>query len=216
MMIVALSDIHGAYRVAEEILRSESSAECAVIAGDLTTRGTHAEASEALRSLASVGIPLLIVAGNMDPPELHEAFPEFATLIDGTAYRLHEVAFFGVSGSSPTPMNTPFERSEAEIERLSEAGWKLAEGAKFAVYVPHSPPKDTPADKLLFGKHAGSAAVRNFIVRRKPHLCICGHIHEARGISNLGSTLVINCGPAHRGYYARITMSDTVKAELAG
>jgi len=46
-------------------------------------------------------------------------------------------------------------------------------------------------------------------------LCVCGHIHEAVGTDQVGSTLVLNPGMLSYGGYARIECDGkTLKASL--
>ena len=55
---------------------------------------------------------------------------------------------------------------------------------------------------------AGSTAVRDFIDRVQPGLVLCGHIHEARGQARLGSSVVVNCGPARSGHYVLAELTE--------
>src|SRR5205085_140935 len=73
----------------------------------------------------------------------------------------------------------------------------------------HVPPKDTSIDECaaidvefrprasasgVLTTHVGSSAVRDFILASRPLLCLCGHVHEAKGSAMLGETLCINPG----------------------
>jgi len=43
--------------------------------------------------------------------------------------------------------------------------------------------------------HAGSTAVRDFLLREQPELFFCGHIHEAAGArAAIGKTQAMNVG----------------------
>jgi uncharacterized protein len=66
---------------------------------------------------------------------------------------------------------------------------------------------------MLF-QHVGSAALRAFIERTQPALVISGHVHEARGTDQIGPTIAVNCGPAVKGFYAIIELTDKVNVEL--
>lgn len=64
------------------------------------------------------------------------------------------------------------------------------------VLVTHTPPHGT-ADVQKDGSHEGSEAIRSAIIAQKPRLCLCGHIHNAWGMSGMiDETLVFNLGPA--------------------
>lgn len=216
MKLLALTDIHGAYDTAEAILSRESSCHGVIIGGDLTTNGTPEEAEAALRRFAQYGIPLYTVAGNMDPASLEDAFARASTLINGRGVLLDDLGLFGVSGSPVTPMRTPYEISEDEIALRAHAGWKDVQAARRTIFVPHAPPRDTAVDVIRSGQHVGSTAVRRFIDQHHPQAVVCGHIHEARGIDHLGTTIVVNCGPAVSGFYAILTVGREVTVELKG
>ncbi|MGH2569554.1 MAG: metallophosphoesterase family protein [Bacteroidota bacterium] len=216
MRILAFSDIHGSYRKVEEILAKESGYDAIIIAGDLTTVGSRREAEDALERFQTHGKPMYVVAGNMDPPELDELFVGLGVSINARGIIQDGVGFFGVSASPFTPMNTPYEISEDEIKRRAEAGWKNVSNARWKIFVPHAPPRDTNVDKIMIGMHVGSTAVREFIETYQPDAAVCGHIHEARGMDAIGKTTIVNCGPVGRGYYAVIEIGDKINVELRG
>jgi hypothetical protein len=213
MKIIAITDLHGAFPVVHRILSSEKSCDAIVIGGDLTTHGTVEEARKAIAGFTSVGIPLFIVAGNMDPPSFDDAYASLGIGLNGRGIVHQNVGFFGVSGSPFTPMHTPYEISEEEIERRAESGWGEVVSASLKVFVPHAPPHNTKLDRVFLGKHVGSTAVRKFIERRQPNVVICGHIHEARGQDSIGTTKIVNCGPAHKGYYAVVQLGPETSIE---
>lgn len=213
MTILALADIHGAYKMVERILARETY-DMVVVSGDLTTNGTPSEARSALQAIASHGKPVVAVCGNMDPPELEETFEELGVSVNGRCITISGVGFFGVSASPPTTMNTPYEISEEEILERANTGWKNIAGCVHHVFVPHAPPIDTRLDVIRSGRHVGSRSVRECIEQHQPAVAICGHIHEARGIDAIGKTIVVNCGPAASGFYATIELDSVVHAEL--
>jgi Icc-related predicted phosphoesterase len=101
-------------------------------------------------------------------------------------------------------MPTLNEWTESEIaDHLDAAHEGVAATTPF-VLVSHQPPVDTVVDRAGVGKHVGSAAVRHFIERHRPMLCVSGHIHEAQGTDRIGDTLLINPGPFLDGQYAWI------------
>ena len=216
MRIIALTDIHGSYQKVNAILSRETGYEVILIGGDLTTHGSPKEAEEAIHLFRRYAKPILAVAGNMDPPELDDLFSASGISINARGVIIGEVGFFGTSGSPFTPMNTPYEISEDEIGRRAEAGWNDVLAARWKIFVPHAPPFNTKLDKIFLGKHVGSTAVRRFIEQHQPDAVVCGHIHEARGLDSIGETKMVNCGPAGRGYYSVIEVSNSISVEARG
>jgi Icc-related predicted phosphoesterase len=68
-----------------------------------------------------------------------------------------------------------------------------------ALYVLHSPPRDTRCDMVGARVHVGSRAIRAFVERLQPPLVLSGHIHESPRVSgryrdSIGRTVVVNPG----------------------
>ncbi len=213
MRVLAFSDLHGSVDIVERVLALERPFDVVILAGDITTAGTPSEVEKAIRRMEAFGKPVLAVAGNMDPLPLERRLEQLGVSIDSRGVVIGDVGFFGVSGAPASSLNTPNEISEREITTRAEAGWKIVADAHWKVFVPHAAPKDTALDRIQGGKHVGSSAVRDFIVRRKPDATICGHIHEARGIDAVVGMKVVNCGPAGKGYYAVLTIGNTLDIE---
>ncbi len=216
MHILALTDIHGSYDSVEEILSNEKGYDAIVLGGDLTTHGTVQEAEQAIRRIKQFAETVVAVAGNMDRPDFESLFEDLGVSINGRGAVIDDVGFFGVSGSPSTPMHTPYELSEDEIASRAAEGWKQVHHARTRVFVPHAPPHGTRLDKIFLGKHVGSRAVRTFVEQHQPEVVICGHIHEARGQDTIGTTKMVNCGPAHRGQYAVISITDQIGIDTRG
>jgi putative phosphoesterase len=216
MRLLAFSDIHGSYHKVDEILVKESVFDAVIIAGDLTTVGSTREAEEAILRFQLHSKPIFAVAGNMDLPEIENSLTRLGVSINARGLTCEQVGLFGVSASPFTPMKTPYEISEEEIERRTESGWKDIASARWKIFVPHAPPHDTKLDRVMTGMHVGSTAVRKAIVKYQPDLVVCGHIHEARGVDTIGKTTIVNCGPAGKGYYVAIEIGTTLTVELRG
>ena len=213
MRVLAFSDVHGSIEMVERVLVLERTFDLVVLAGDITTAGTISEITKAIERVGVFRKPVVAVAGNMDPLPLERALKRLGVLIDSCGAVFGDVGFFGVSAAPESPMRTPNEISEREIMDRAEAGWKSVAAARRKIFVPHAPPRDTLLDLAHGGKHFGSTAVRDFILRRKPDAVICGHIHEARGIDTVGGIPAVNCGPAGKGCYAVVESGDTIKME---
>ncbi|HID80477.1 MAG TPA: metallophosphoesterase [Ignisphaera sp.] len=219
MRILALGDIHGAVDKVLRIFDKEPDYDVVVVFGDVAPYGSPRQGIEVLRSICRrVEVkPILMVPGNMDDPSIYnEIEREFsnAKLIHGRNVMLDNINFVGVGGSPPTPFKTVFELDEEEILRILE---RAVSGITLnnLVLVSHAPPFNTKCDVVTAGMHVGSKAIRAFIERVKPLLCICGHIHESRNIDKLENTVIVNPGPARHGFYASIDIEHgTVNAVL--
>ncbi len=213
MIITAISDIHAHYGAVESIVGHERNSDVVVIAGDISTYGTAAEVSAALKAILAHGSKVLAVAGNMDSPDSETELDRLGISLNARGVRVGDVGFYGVSAAPPSHLRTPYEITEHEIERRLQTGYDMVKDSPITVCVPHSPPMDTSLDRISAGKHVGSKAIRKFIEKHRPDVVVCGHIHEARGQDALGKTRMVNCGAANRGYYARITISNKITVE---
>ncbi|MBO4300072.1 MAG: metallophosphoesterase family protein [Desulfovibrio sp.] len=187
-----------------------------IVSGDLTVEGGVPQAERVMNSLCAFNLPVLAQIGNMDRPEID------AWLTDKD-WNLHtvmreltpEVAAFGVGGSTPTPFSTPSEFSESDVAAWLEASWRKVCAYPHQVLVSHNPPKDTACDVIPGNVHVGSTAVREFLEKAQPEICVCGHIHEARAIDRVGRTLVINPGMLAQGGYVLLRYTrGHLEAEL--
>jgi len=190
--LLLFSDLHTDAVAASHLVQLAREAEVIVGAGDFANarRGV----STCIDVLRQVQLPTVLVPGNNESyEELLRACSRWpsATVLHGTGVELAGVPFFGIGGGIPvTPFGSwSFDFSEAEAERL------LAGCPPGAVLVSHSPPKGA-VDLASSGSSLGSTAVRDVVMRLKPRLVVCGHIHACAGQrALLDTTPVINAGP---------------------
>ena len=202
MKIIALPDLHENIGRLEKIGAELSQVDLVLLVGDLTNSGKTAEASRVVDAVRQYNRSILAVTGNWDTPEV-EAY------LTGHGLNLHRrnvivdgIAFLGVGGSLPSPMNAPNEFSEVKFkEFLQEAAFGL-EPSMPKILVAHQPPIETLVDKAWSDQRLGSRSVRAFIEEAQPVICFSGHIHEAVGMDTLGRTRLINPGPLSQGGYA--------------
>jgi Icc-related predicted phosphoesterase len=82
-----------------------------------------------------------------------------------------------------------------------------------SIFILHYPPLGI-FDKIKDKKnpfHGGSTGIsffRKTILKKKPFLVLCGHMHEYRGIKKLGSSLVVNPGEGSKGMFAIIDIDE--------
>ena len=193
MKILIFSDIHGDTRTLAKIVAQP--ADLYIAAGDLATFGRGLEpCGEVLQPL---GQRLWVLPGNHETHDDTRAFCQRFGFVDfHRQVRTLESAngpalWAGLGYSNITPFQTPGEYSEEEISKALAA----FDGLHPLYLVVHFPPIDTRLDEFAPGKHAGSPALREWVLREQPVELFCGHIHETAGLTDrLGSTVCINVG----------------------
>lgn len=148
--------------------------------------------------------PILTVPGNFDK-NLVGIFEKQGISLHGKGKIIGDVGFYGLGGAR-TPYNTPLEPSEEEIKEGLTKAYEQVKNCKVKVQVTHMPPARTKLDVLFTGAHVGSEVIRNFIEKTRPDVAISAHIHEARGLDELGKTKLINSGRFPEGYCGLITL----------
>ena len=208
MKILVLTDLHG--NLPDNLL-GFTDVDLVLVLGDITTGAGLAGTKERIEPLQSSYPELYAIPGNWERPESIQWLNQEGLNIDARAVRLEGVLIFGLGGSIPTPFNTPNETTEEVLAKKLTACPEPQKGERLMI-CSHNPPYGA-CDKVFLGKHVGSKSLRKFIDKRSPDLVLCGHIHEASGIEQLGSTVVINPGTAPK-HYAFVTIEEQISATL--
>jgi Icc-related predicted phosphoesterase len=207
---LAIGDVHDDGMAALAAIPELAGADGLIITGDITNIGGVREAARVLNA-ARMHVPVVAAQiGNMDKAEVAELLNREGINIHAAARLLVPgLAAIGIGGSTPTPFGTPSEFSEASYAAWLDACWPEAKKlADQVLLVSHNPPKNTRCDEIGAGMHVGSEAVRAFIEKRQPPVCLCGHIHEARAADAIGATRVINPGNFSAGGYVVLTYTQ--------
>ncbi len=111
----------------------------------------------------------------------------------------------GPGGLAPVRLD-PRRRAPTIADALADLGARAGAGA---LYVLHSPPRDTACDLAGARAHVGSRAIRAFVERLQPPLVLSGHIHESPRVSGawrdaIGRTVVVNPGQFGTGRLAGV------------
>lgn len=202
MHILALPDLHQALHHLGALAAPLAQADAVLLPGDLTNATGAAGAAQVLQAVRAHNSSVLAIPGNWDDAAACAYLDAQGVNIDRRHQIIRGVAFAGVGGALPSPSQTPNERGEAQLAHDLEQAVAGLDPALPLVLVCHQPPLRTRADRTWGGGHTGSAAVRAFIERHQPLICFCGHIHEAVGVDQIGSTWVVNPGPLWMGGYA--------------
>jgi hypothetical protein len=158
---------------------------------------------EELRGLSK---PIFAVPGSWDK-EIIGLLKDEDISIHGMGKVLGGIGFYGFGGAK-TPFNLPFEPNEEEILLGLTLAHDQIKNCNIKIQVTHAPPMGTKLDVIFAGAHVGSEAVRSFIETHRPKVAISSHIHEARGIDELGDTKIVNPGRFPEGYCGLVEIEN--------
>jgi len=109
------------------------------------------------------------------------------------------------------PESAERERYLTRLKRLKESRKNFLDRLKKInkkedkIFVLHYPPMGAfdiirdKKDNPMNGKSAGVRFFREAILKYRPKIALCGHMHEYQGAKKIGSTIVINSGDAEKG-----------------
>jgi len=167
--------------------------------------------------LADTSVNVYLCGGNDDTDEVLSALDETTTeRVVNAENRVvplddeHELLTIGYS--TPTPWETPRERTDEEIGEVIEKLMPSVSDPAKTVFNFHCPPLDSGLDTCLkldasvwppkpviergqpvhYG--AGSQAVADALANHQPTVGLHGHIHESRGATTYGRTPAFNPG----------------------
>ena len=167
--------------------------------------------------LAGTDVKVYLCGGNDDTDEVLTALDEVARdRVVNAENRVvpvddeHVVVTIGYS--TPTPWETPREKTDPEIAEVIEKVMAEVPDPSRAVFNFHCPPLDSTLDTCLkldasvwpptpvienkqpvyYG--AGSQAVADALASYQPTVGLHGHIHESRGMTKYGRTPAFNPG----------------------
>jgi Icc-related predicted phosphoesterase len=160
------------------------------------------------------GVPLYLMLGNDDPPELAEMLDQapWGVHAEGKVVQLddeHEMISWGYANT--TPWHTYREQDEQQLAAAYAVMADQLERPERAVFNLHPPPYATQLDdapaldddlrvQAVLGQvqyqAVGSTAVRDIEAERQPLVGLHGHIHESSGIRRLGKRrgVILNPG----------------------
>ncbi len=191
MKILAFVDTHGSLKALEKIKKQAKQADIIVCAGDISVFENNLD--YLLFQLNKLNKPVLIIPGN------HEEDTDLSTLtkqlnnvtdIHKKTFIKDNYLFLGYGGSGFSMVDKEFIKTGKKLENEL----KKHENKKI-ILLTHAPPYKTKLDKI--GSEAcGNKSIKNFILKTKPDLVICGHLHENAGKEDkIKKTKLINPGP---------------------
>ncbi|MCC6219918.1 MAG: metallophosphoesterase family protein [Deltaproteobacteria bacterium] len=210
MKIVAFVDCHGHTENYKKVFHAIESADLVLLGGDLTNFGKEREARRVVEPIQERAKRVLAVSGNCDHREVDEYLSEIGINLHGRAAVVDNLLFVGLGGSLPCPGTTPNEYTEEQIESTLSAAVSGVDLNRPLILLSHQPPFNTAIDRIHDGRHVGSQAVRAFVAKHNPLLCISGHIHEAHGVDTVGNTKLVNPAPFMMHSYVFCEVTDSV------
>jgi uncharacterized protein len=214
MKIAYVVDVHDRFDSVPRAVETIGVVELLIVGGDITTGGSADAAEGAIEDWRRLAPRLLALAGNMDSPEIDTRLADLGVALDRRGFVIGDVGVFGVSAAPKSPLHTPYELSDEELERRIETGFAAVRGSAVTIFCPHAPPRRTACDRLRSGEHVGSEVVRRFVERAQPDLVLCGHIHESRGTDRIGRSQIVNPGPVAAGHYAVVEVDGALTVRL--
>jgi len=200
MKILCISDIHGHFESIPKIIEfmKKEAIDYIFILGDFSEhsrfRNIGANREDIIKILEYFKkFKIKAIPGNCDHLANIDIFDKYDANLHEKVFDIGNVKFVGFGGSNVTPFNSPTEWTEDDIYKKCK---KLMDNLKDnnIVIISHFPPKDTKCDDIN-GSHVGSSSLRKIIEEFNPHLCLCGHIHEAGGtVDSIGKTQIISVG----------------------
>jgi uncharacterized protein len=186
----------------------------------------------AAERLEPTGVPIYVTGGNDDYFSIEKVLDD-APYIQNAEGEVLEVGsgldMISTGYGNPTPWRCPRDITEEELgEKIESMAAQLSEPSA-AIFNLHVPPLGSGLDlcpkldtsvyppRPLAGEvaAAGSAAVRDAIMRFAPMLSLHGHIHEAAGVREFGSTTAVNPGSEYAQGVLRTAVIDIQGGELA-
>lgn len=108
--------------------------------------------------------------------------------------------------------STRYHHHDEDVYQTLAMAYPKISNKKFKITITHQPPRDAQ-DTLYNGERSGSVSLRRFVEEFQPDLLLCGHIHEDRGETCIGSTKIVNVGELRRGYASIVNLDDEIVVE---
>ena len=210
MRLLGITDLHGRHAALERILDDVGPTDVVLLGGDITHFGSPSDAEKAVRLARASGATVLAVAGNCDSAEIEQRLAQLGVSLDRRGVVHEAIGFHGLSATPPWGAMM-HQSGEEELAAALEVGYAQVTAARHHVVLAHVPPHGLSLDRTFSGQHVGSTALREFVHQTGPCLVVCGHIHEGRGVEQIGQTTIVNCGHAASGQYVLVEVGDEVR-----
>jgi Icc-related predicted phosphoesterase len=212
--LIVLPDLHSQADSLKQIARPLMDVDAVILAGDMTN-GSTAHLLRVFAVLEEFNEHIYAVPGNLDTDAILAHLSREGLNLHRTHQMLDGMALCGVGGALPFAGKFVFNESQF-AQFLNDSITGVPESIP-KILISHQPPYNTLVDCLPDGTHVGSKSVRAFIEATQPLICFSGHIHQAQGIEQLGSTYLVNPGPlwdSHSYAYTEIEEGRVQTVEI--
>jgi uncharacterized protein len=203
MNLLVCNDIHGSTAALKKLKKKAANSDIILCSGDFTIFGHDIE--KILEEFDSWKKPVLLITGNHeDPEEVQEIIERFDNLIllNDKAYEIGNLLFIGIEGNGFSKIDPLFEEISSHFKPFIKEKRKEFKNKKehlHFILMTHAPPYGTLCDLLVEDEHCGNKSIRDFIIKTKPDINICGHIHENNeSLDSIKDTVIMNPGPYGR------------------
>lgn len=135
----------------------------------------------------------LIIHGNHETSAtLRKSCKKYKNLIfvHKKQYRQNNCIFLAYGGGGFSLTEPDFYKTGKKFQKIIKKN-----NDKKIIFITHAPPYKTKVD-LIMGSHWGNKTFRNFVIKNRIDLHICGHLHETFNKKDkIKKTEVINPGP---------------------
>lgn len=186
MKLLCTADLHGTIPTQMKEIVNRERIDAIIYGGDFAPHGWHGEGKmgDFIRFLASLKKPIFFVNGNMDPSPAYfkklEKNYKNLNYIHLKRAKIGSYYLVGLGDYYPGP-RLVLEKFEKLLNKKPDK----------TIIISHYPAKGL-VDFTDDGEHAGSEKMRQVIEKYQPLLFLCGHIHEAAGVTKLGKTRIAN------------------------
>src|SRR5438876_11790389 len=104
-----------AFQAIKQLEPELSTADAAILVGDLTHFGDPPDAFRVIEAVRASCPQVLAVTGNLDMPQVIDAFRAQGISLHGEGRQLGDLSIFGCGGSNFSPIAAPTEVEEVEL-----------------------------------------------------------------------------------------------------
>ena len=193
MKLLAFTDLHLSSFAIKKLRAKirKNNPDLLVCAGDLSIFETGL--GFILEKLSKLKKKVILVNGNHENDKVMKKLCsryENLIFIHKDSYDEGNYLFLGYGGGGFAIIDPEFYKTGEKFSKII----KQNKGKKI-IFLTHAPVYKTRLD-LIVDMHCGNKTFRNFILKNKVDLHICGHLHENFGKKdNIRKTVTINPGP---------------------